>query len=259
MHVVERHCRRGRRSEHQASRGADRPGRRDDPHVGAAPRRARARAQRVGLPPLLAGRRRPPAPRAGLPPPRAVGRRPRSSAPARTAATATTRRSTPRSRRTDHGARPQVLRKSTLVALSRAIEHETLAHAARPMLFGAFQHEEFYREVEPRYRRIAAPVRRRLRVRRLRRGSGTRRAARSRSPSARRTPWATSGASSSTRPATRPACWPGSSRGSPSPAAPATPTGASSRSGRSTRAPPGAPRRSPRGSPPARTPSTASA
>ena len=56
---------------------------------------------------------------------------------------------------TDHGARPQVLRKSTLVALSRAIEHETLAHAACPMLFAAFQHEEFYREVEPRYRRIA--------------------------------------------------------------------------------------------------------
>ncbi|MEP6952786.1 MAG: DICT sensory domain-containing protein [Solirubrobacteraceae bacterium] len=56
---------------------------------------------------------------------------------------------------TDHGARPQVLRKSTLVALSRAIEHETLAHAACPMLFAAFQREEFYREVEPRYRRIA--------------------------------------------------------------------------------------------------------
>jgi DICT domain-containing protein len=56
---------------------------------------------------------------------------------------------------TDHGARPQVLRKSTLVALSRAIEHETLAHAACPVLFAAFQHEEFYREVEHRYRRIA--------------------------------------------------------------------------------------------------------
>jgi DICT domain-containing protein len=56
---------------------------------------------------------------------------------------------------TDHGARPQVLRKSTLIALSRAIEHETLAHAACPMLFAAFQQEEFYREVEHRYRRIA--------------------------------------------------------------------------------------------------------
>lgn len=56
---------------------------------------------------------------------------------------------------TDHGGRPQVLKKSTLVALSRAIEHETLAQAASPVLFGAFQHEEFYREVEPRYRRIS--------------------------------------------------------------------------------------------------------
>jgi len=55
----------------------------------------------------------------------------------------------------DHGGHPQVLRKSTLVALSRAIEHETLALAASPVLFSAFQREEFYRDVEPRYRRIA--------------------------------------------------------------------------------------------------------
>ena len=55
----------------------------------------------------------------------------------------------------DSGARPQVLRKRTLIALSRAIEHETLAHAAAPLLFAAFQHEAFYREVEPRYRRLA--------------------------------------------------------------------------------------------------------
>jgi DICT domain-containing protein len=56
---------------------------------------------------------------------------------------------------TDHGARPQVLRKSTLIALSRAIEHETLAHAAAPVLVAAFQHEPFYRAVEARYRRMA--------------------------------------------------------------------------------------------------------
>jgi MerR family transcriptional regulator, light-induced transcriptional regulator len=56
---------------------------------------------------------------------------------------------------TDHGARPQVLKKSTLVALSRAIEHELLAHAAAPVVVGAFQYERFYRDVEPRYRRIA--------------------------------------------------------------------------------------------------------
>lgn len=51
--------------------------------------------------------------------------------------------------------RPQILRKSTLMALSRAIEHETLASAAAPVLIGAFQHESFYRAVEPRYRQMA--------------------------------------------------------------------------------------------------------
>jgi DICT domain-containing protein len=56
---------------------------------------------------------------------------------------------------TDHGASPHVLRKSTLIALSRAIEHETLAHAAAPVLVAAFQREPFYREVQARYRRMA--------------------------------------------------------------------------------------------------------
>ena len=56
---------------------------------------------------------------------------------------------------TDHGARPQVLRKATLIALSRAIEHELLARAAAPVLFAAFQRERFYRALEPRYRRMA--------------------------------------------------------------------------------------------------------
>ncbi len=51
--------------------------------------------------------------------------------------------------------RAQVLRKPTLHALSRAIEHEAMAHAAAPICFGAFQHEAFYRAVEPRYARIA--------------------------------------------------------------------------------------------------------
>ena len=55
----------------------------------------------------------------------------------------------------DEMARPQLLRKSTLVAISRAIEHETLAHAASPVLFGAFQTETAYRQVESRYRRLA--------------------------------------------------------------------------------------------------------
>jgi DICT domain-containing protein len=56
---------------------------------------------------------------------------------------------------TDQPARPQVLRKSTLVAMSRAIEHEALAQAVSPILFGAFQREPFYRDVQARYRRIA--------------------------------------------------------------------------------------------------------
>jgi MerR family transcriptional regulator, light-induced transcriptional regulator len=54
----------------------------------------------------------------------------------------------------DHGARPQVLRKRTLVAMSRAIEHETLALGAAPVVVGAFQHVPAYRAVEHRWRRL---------------------------------------------------------------------------------------------------------
>jgi DICT domain-containing protein len=57
---------------------------------------------------------------------------------------------------TEHGARPQALKKATLEALSRAIEHETLALAAAPVLVGAFQRERFYRPIETRWRRMAA-------------------------------------------------------------------------------------------------------
>jgi DICT domain-containing protein len=56
---------------------------------------------------------------------------------------------------TDVGARPLELKKSTLVALSKAIEHEALALAAAPVVFAAFQREPFYRRVEQRYRRLA--------------------------------------------------------------------------------------------------------
>lgn len=56
----------------------------------------------------------------------------------------------------DPTARPRVLRKASLIALSRAIEHEALALAAAPVVFGAFQEERFYRRVERRYRRLAA-------------------------------------------------------------------------------------------------------
>jgi DICT domain-containing protein len=55
----------------------------------------------------------------------------------------------------DHGARPQVLSKRTLIEVSRAIEHEALARAASPVLFGAFQREAFYDAVRPRWRALA--------------------------------------------------------------------------------------------------------
>jgi DICT domain-containing protein len=50
---------------------------------------------------------------------------------------------------------PSPLRKRTLIQLSRAIEDETMAHAAAPVCFAAFQREEFFRHVEHRYRRMA--------------------------------------------------------------------------------------------------------
>jgi MerR family transcriptional regulator, light-induced transcriptional regulator len=55
----------------------------------------------------------------------------------------------------DVAARPLILKKATLVALSKAMEHEALALAAAPIVFGAFQQERFYRSVERRYRRLA--------------------------------------------------------------------------------------------------------
>jgi DICT domain-containing protein len=50
---------------------------------------------------------------------------------------------------------PRVLRKRTLIQISRAIEDETMARAARPVVFGAFQRERNYRAVQHRYRRMA--------------------------------------------------------------------------------------------------------
>jgi MerR family transcriptional regulator, light-induced transcriptional regulator len=47
------------------------------------------------------------------------------------------------------------LRKSTLIAISRGIEDETLARAAGPVVVAAFQAERNYRAVEHRYRRLA--------------------------------------------------------------------------------------------------------
>jgi MerR family transcriptional regulator, light-induced transcriptional regulator len=48
------------------------------------------------------------------------------------------------------------LRKSTLLRISRAIEDETLARAAGPVVIAAFQSERNYLGVEHRYERLAA-------------------------------------------------------------------------------------------------------
>lgn len=55
---------------------------------------------------------------------------------------------------------PQRLRKSTLLALTWAMEDEYCARAQRPLLFGAFQEERFYRQAEPRWREMARTARR---------------------------------------------------------------------------------------------------
>jgi MerR family transcriptional regulator, light-induced transcriptional regulator len=49
----------------------------------------------------------------------------------------------------------QVLSKRTLIAISRAIEDETISRAASPVVIAAFQRERNYRAVEHRYRAIA--------------------------------------------------------------------------------------------------------
>lgn len=48
--------------------------------------------------------------------------------------------------------RPIVVRKRELLALTRAIEDESCAQAERPLLFGSFQHERFYRQSQRRWR-----------------------------------------------------------------------------------------------------------
>jgi DICT domain-containing protein len=49
----------------------------------------------------------------------------------------------------------RTIRKPLLVALSHAIEDETLARAQRPLLFGAFQTRRFYRQEHRRWRQLA--------------------------------------------------------------------------------------------------------
>jgi DNA-binding transcriptional MerR regulator len=50
---------------------------------------------------------------------------------------------------------PHRLRKSTLLALTWALEDECVARAQQPWLFGAFQDEQFYRRSERRWRDLA--------------------------------------------------------------------------------------------------------
>lgn len=51
------------------------------------------------------------------------------------------------------------LHKSTLLALSWALEDECCARAQRPVLFGAFQHERYYRPSAARWRELARVAR----------------------------------------------------------------------------------------------------
>jgi MerR family transcriptional regulator, light-induced transcriptional regulator len=50
---------------------------------------------------------------------------------------------------------PQLLPKPAMLIMSRAIEDECLARAERPVLFGCFERERFYRASEPRWRELA--------------------------------------------------------------------------------------------------------
>lgn len=50
---------------------------------------------------------------------------------------------------------PRLVAKPLLVALSHAIEDESLARAEGPVLFASFQRERFYRQAEPRWRELA--------------------------------------------------------------------------------------------------------
>lgn len=54
---------------------------------------------------------------------------------------------------------PQVVRKSTLLALTRAVEDECCAQAQSPVLFGSFQSEHFYRQARRRWRELARTAR----------------------------------------------------------------------------------------------------
>ena len=215
-------------------------------------------AHRLGLPPL----RRPTTSR------RCAARRPtasaacrcppRSSARARPAATTDHPSIYAAVAATDHGARPQVLRKSTLVALvagdrARDARARRRAGAVRRLPARALL-PRGRAALPPAWRATPTPPTVFADFAALRRPSG----APVEVPIAEGDALGQRvGGRSSTRPATRRACWPGSSPARSSPAARTTSTGASRRSGPSTRARPAAPRRRPRGWPAAPTPRTA--
>ncbi|MEO7350646.1 MAG: DICT sensory domain-containing protein [Marmoricola sp.] len=58
-------------------------------------------------------------------------------------------------RRVHPNLQPQRLKKSTLVAVSWAIEDECCSRAEQPMIFGGFQKEDFYRASEERWTELA--------------------------------------------------------------------------------------------------------
>ncbi|HET8601195.1 MAG TPA: DICT sensory domain-containing protein [Segeticoccus sp.] len=62
-------------------------------------------------------------------------------------------------RRHHPGLRPQVLRKPTLLALTRAMEDECCARAQQPVLFASFQRERFYRASAARWQELARTAR----------------------------------------------------------------------------------------------------
>jgi len=62
-------------------------------------------------------------------------------------------------RRTQPHLTPQRLTKATLLAMSWAIEDECALRAERPVIFGSFQKEKYYRAVEERWRELARVAR----------------------------------------------------------------------------------------------------
>jgi MerR family transcriptional regulator, light-induced transcriptional regulator len=62
-------------------------------------------------------------------------------------------------RRRHPGLVPQVLRKATLLALTRAIEDECCARAEQPVLFAAFQQQRFFLQSQPRWDELARTAR----------------------------------------------------------------------------------------------------